>query len=190
MGKITNQELSTTFSTKILGGITNPSDMELNNYIESGRYTFGNLEGALHFPDTTESGLLVVDNCGVYVLQTYRTATSLYTRRRGDGGVWSIWDGKLYTVSSPFGTVTGGYIRQGKAVLVNVKFVNSTTTTAYSQFIQGLPSFLVPVTGFTITNGGTGAKVGDAYSDVYGAIINVPDLVAGTYIISGTYITT
>ena len=70
----------------------NPIETNLNNYTATGKYTFGNPASYTNIPTTNDVGVLVVDNCGAYIMQTYRTQSTVYTRFWGPSS-WSPWQG-------------------------------------------------------------------------------------------------
>ena len=77
----------------VMSGTDNPTPTNLNTYITTGRYSIGNAALYTNIPTVTEVGAFIVDKCGSFIIQMYKTATTEYTRFSFNGTTWSSWVG-------------------------------------------------------------------------------------------------
>lgn len=168
---------------------------DLNNYKKVGIYIYNGWDATLlNKPVINKLGTLIISNTGTTVSQTLITEDAVVYSRKYETSVgWAPWSNndsntiKQMTINSTYGNiVSGGYVKNGRNIIVNVRVKITTEMPSYQGHIGGVPNGITDILPLLcVTTGGVSI---DGIYLAGTSIARGSNLPTGEYVISGSYI--
>lgn len=168
---------------------------DLNNYKKVGIYIYNGWDATLlNKPVINKWGTLIISNTGTTVSQTLITEDAVVYSRKYETSVgWAPWSNndsntiKQMTINSTYGNiVSGGYVKNGRNIIVNVRVKITTEMPSHQGHIGGVPNGITDILPLLcVTTGGVSI---DGIYLAGTSIARGSNLPTGEYVISGSYI--